>query len=159
MLYILAAMLCLILQGSILQRLTIWGVIPFIYPLLAAIPASYEGPIRGTIFSLCAGIACDLLLPSPIPCLYTLTFPLIGLCASLISQSFLPAGILCSITGCAFAFLLIDSFRCLLLWMSGNAAWRAGFFIMLREFCVTAPLIVPVTLLFRAVYRRTHIDD
>lgn len=152
-------MLCLLIQGGILQRVTVWGVIPFVYPLLAAIPASYEGPFRGTVFSLCAGVACDLLLPSPIPCLYTLVFPLAGLCAALLSQSFLPAGILCSFVGCAISFLLLDSFRCLLLWMAGNAAWRAGASIMLREFCVSAPLVIPVTLLFRAVYRRTHLDN
>jgi hypothetical protein len=29
---------------------------------------------------------------------------------------------------------------------------------MLREFCVTSPLVIPVTFLFRAVYRRTHLD-
>ena len=159
LLYAVAAALCLLLQGSIFQRLTFWGVIPFVYPLLAAIPASYEGPLHGTIFSLCVGIVCDLLLPSPIPCLYTLIFPLAGLCSGLLSQSFLPAGILCSLIGCAASFLLLDSFRCLLLWMAGNAAWRAGSFLMLREFCVSSPLIIPVTFLFRAVYRRTHLDD
>ncbi|MCI8810151.1 MAG: hypothetical protein HFF84_08495 [Oscillibacter sp.] len=159
LLYAVATAFCLLLQGAILQRLTFWGVIPFLYPLLAVIPASYEGPIRGTIFSVCVGIACDLLLPGPIPCLYTLTFPLAGLCAALLSQSFLTAGILCSFAGSMFSFLLTDSFRCLLLWMTGNAAWRAGASVMLREFCVTAPLIIPVTLLFRSVYRRTHWDD
>ena len=158
LLYALAAAFCILLQGSIFQRLTVWGVIPFIYPLLAAIPASYEGPLQGTIFSLCTGIVCDLLLPSPIPCLCTLIFPLAGLSAALLSQSFLPAGILCSFIACAVSFLLLDSFRCLLLWMAGNAAWRAGSFIMLREFCVTSPLVIPVTFLFRAVYRRTHLD-
>lgn len=30
---------------------------------------------------------------------------------------------------------------------------------MVREFCVTAALAIPVTLLFRAVFRRTHLDD
>jgi hypothetical protein len=32
-------------------------------------------------------------------------------------------------------------------------------FVMIRELCVTAPLIVPVNLLFRAVFRKTHIYD
>ena len=30
---------------------------------------------------------------------------------------------------------------------------------MLREFCVTAPLVIPVTLLYRAVFRRTRFDS
>ena len=35
----------------------------------------------------------------------------------------------------------------------------AAAFVALREFCVTVPLTVPVTLLFRAVFRKTHLDD
>ena len=136
----------------------LWGVIPFIYPLLAAIPATYEGPLAGTIFSLALGLVCDLLLPGPVPCLYTLVFPLVGLCAGLLSQSWLPAGFLCSLVSAAAAFLLTDGFRCLLLWMRGSAAWRAGALLMVREFCVAAPFVIPLTLLYRAVFRRTQLD-
>ena len=158
-LYAAATALCLLVQTGLLQRLEFWGVIPFLYPLLAAIPATFQGPLAGTIFSLCVGLVCDLLLPGPIPCLYTLVFPLAGLCAGLLSQSWLPAGFLCSLVSAAAAFLLTDSFRCLILWMRGRAAWEAGAFVALREFCVTLPWSFPVTLLFRAVFRRTHPDD
>lgn len=157
-LYAAAAILCLLVQGGLLQRLVFWGVIPFLYPLLAAIPATYEGPLAGSIFALAVGLVCDLLLPGPIPCLYTLVFPLVGLCAGLLSKSWLPAGFLCSLVSAAAAFLLTDGFRCLLLWMRGAAAWRAGALLALREFCVTAPLVIPLTLLFRAVFKRTRFD-
>ena len=30
---------------------------------------------------------------------------------------------------------------------------------MVREFCVTAVLVIPVTLLFQAVFRKTHVYD
>ena len=159
LLYAGAAALCFFIQSSILQRLEFWGVIPFVYPLLAAIPATYEGPLAGTIFSLAVGLVCDLILPGPIPCFYTLIFPLAGLCAGLIAQNWLPAGFFCSLVGSTIAFLLSGSFHCLLLWMVGKAAWEAGAFLALREFCVTAPLAVPVTALFRAVLQRTHLDD
>lgn len=157
-LYAAATALCLLVQGGLLQRLVLWGVIPFIYPLLAAIPATYEGPLAGTVFSLALGLVCDLLLPGPVPCLYTLVFPLVGLCAGLLSQSWLPAGFLCSLVSAAAAFLLTDGFRCLLLWMRGSAAWRAGALLMVREFCVAAPFVIPLTLLYRAVFRRTQLD-
>ena len=158
-LYTLATAACLFLQGGIFQRLTIWGVLPFVFPLLAAIPATFEGPMSGTVFALAVGLVCDLFLPEPNPCLYTLIFPLAGLCAGLLAQSWLPAGVLCSLVGSAAAFLLTDSFRCLLLWMAGKAAWQTGGFVMVREFCVTVPLVIPVTWLYRAVFRRTHKDD
>lgn len=158
-LYAAAAALCMFVQGGLLQRLELWGVIPFLYPLLAAVPATYEGPLAGTVFSLCLGLACDFLLPGPIPCLYTLIFPLIGLCAGLLSQSWLPAGFLCSLAAAAAAFLLTDGFRCLILWMQGKAAWQAGALVMVREFCVSAPFVIPLTLLYRSVFQRTHLDD
>ena len=159
LLYAAATALCLLVQGGLLQRLEFWGVIPFLYPLLAAIPATFQGPLAGTIFSLCVGLVCDLLLPGPSPCLYTLVFPLAGLCAGLLSQSWLPAGFLCSLVSAAAAFLLTDSFRCLILWMRGRAAWEAGALVMVREFCVAAPFIIPLTLLYHAVFRRTQLDD
>ena len=46
LLYATATAACLLVQTGPLQRLEFWGVIPFLYPLLAAIPATYEGPWR-----------------------------------------------------------------------------------------------------------------
>ena len=48
---------------------------------------------------------------------------------------------------------------CLLLWAGGKAAWAAGAQVFLREVCVSILLVVPVVLLFSAVFRRTHLDD
>lgn len=158
-LYAAATALCLLAQTGLLQRWTVWGVIPFLYPLLAAIPATFEGPLAGTVFSLCVGVVCDLLLPGPVPCLYTLIFPLTGLTAGLLAHSWLPAGLLCSLVSAAAAFALHGAFRCLILWMRGAAAWEAGALVTLREFCVALPFAVPLTLLYRAVFRRTRLDD
>ena len=59
----------------------------------------------------------------------------------------------------AAAFFLTGCLSALLLWLRGNSAWSASAFLTLREFCVTAPLTVPATVLYRAVYHRTHRDD
>ena len=158
-LYAAATVLCLAVQEMFLQRFTFWGVIPFVYPLLAAIPAAYEGPVPGTAFALAVGVACDLILPGPIPCFYTLVFPVVGLCAALLPRNLLPAGFLCSLAVTAAAFLLTDFFAAVMLWLRGSGSWSAAAFLMLREFCVTAPLTVPATALYRAVHRRAHRDD
>lgn len=157
LLYGAAAALCLAVQGALLQRITLWGVIPFLYPLTAVIPATYESPVSGTIFALCVGVVCDLLLPEAVPCLYTLVFPLAGLCAALLSRSLLPAGVLCSLAAAAVSFLLTDGLRCFLLWMSGQGALEdrrlsdaAG---ILRH---RAPGPARSTLLFRGVARRVR---
>ena len=159
LLYAAATALCLLVQGGLLQRLEFWGVIPFLYPLLAAIPATFEGPLAGSIFSLILGLLCDLLLPGPIPCFYTLVFPLVGLCAGLLSQSWLPAGFLCSAVSAVVAFALTDGFHCLLLWMLGKAAWSTGAMLALREFCIALPFTFLLTPLYRSVFWKTHADD
>lgn len=46
-----------------------------------------------------------------------------------------------------------------MLWAGGKAAWAAGAQVFLREVCVSILLVVPVVLLFSAVFRRTHLDD
>ena len=158
-LYTAATALCFLFQAALFQRITVWGVIPFIYPMLAAIPATFEAPAPAGIFALCLGACCDLLLPEALPCLYTLVFPVIGICASVISRGLLPAGFRCSLAVSAAAFLLTDLFRCLILEINGHAAWGTGLFILLREFLITAPLLIPVTLLFRAVARKVHTFD
>ena len=128
-----------LLQGAVLQRITLWGVIPFVFPILVAVLGMYEGPLPASV--------------------YALTFPAAGLCAALISQSLLPAGFLCGVVTSVLSFLLTDAFHCIVLWAGGKAAWAAGAQVFLREVCVSILLVVPVVLLFSAVFRRTHLDD
>ena len=158
-LYTAATALCFLFQGALLQRFTVWGVIPFLYPMLAAIPATFEDPAPAGIFALCLGVCCDLLLPEVIPCFYTLIFPVIGIAAALLSRGLLPAGLPCSLAVSAAAFLLTDLFRCLILAMQGHSPWLSGAYILLREFLITAPLLIPVTWLYQAVARKVHIFD
>ena len=159
LIYTAATALWFLVQGAFCQRITLWGVIPFLYPLLAAIPATFEAPVPATVFALCLGVVCDILLPGAVPCLYTLIFPVIGLCSSLLAQSLLHPGMLCSLAVTAVAFVLTDLFRCFLLAAGGVSPWGTGLSILVREFLVTAPLLIPVTALYRAVYKRTHIYD
>ena len=158
-LYGAAAVLCLLVQEALLQRITLWGVIPFIYPLVAVIPATLERPVAGTIFALCVGVVCDLLLPEVFPCFYTLIFPLAGLCAALLSQSVLRASFLCSLVASVIAFLMTGLFHGFLLWVGGKTAWGSAAFVTVREMLFSLPLIFPVTVLFRAVYAKAHKND
>ena len=158
-LYALAGLVWVVIQTAVLQRFSLWGVLPFLYPLIAALPATLEGPSAGAVYALCLGVVCDLLLPSPIPCFYTLIFPLVGLSAGLLSRSLLPAGFLCSAAAAIPAYLLTGLFHCIVLWATGHAAWGAGLFTALRELCVSIVWSIPMTWLFQKVYRRVHLDD
>lgn len=159
-LYAAATALCFFVQFVLLQRFTLLGVIPFIYPVAVAAASTYEPPASATIFSLAVGVVCDLMLPEVIPCFYTLVFPLVGLCASLISQSWLSAGFLCTLATGALAFSFTGAFHCFLLWSRGKTAWAAGTALTGREMLVSVVLLtIPVTLLYRAVHRRAHRND
>ena len=158
-LYAGAAVLLLLLQGSLLQRITVWGVIPFLYPAVAAVVGNYENPVPSTIFGLCLGVVCDLLLPGSIPCLYTLIFPLAALSGALISKSLLKAGWICALVSAAAGFLLTDLMRCVLLWAAGRPAWAAGLLVMLKDYVVNAPFLLLAVPLFSAVHRRVHVYD
>jgi len=158
--YALAALLCLAVQGLVLQRLTIWGVVPFLYPLLAAIPATYEEPVPATVFALVLGVVCDLALPEAVPGFYTLVFPVVGLLSALLVQGAVSNGFLCSAMVAVLAYLLCGAAHCLaLLRHDGPGLWAAGLGLALRELCVALPFTIPLTLLFRAVHRRTHWND
>ena len=82
-----------------------------------------------------------------------------ALCASLLAQRVLPAGFFCSLAATLMAFCLTDLFRCFLLWVTGRGAWKAGLFLLLRALCITLPLSIPLTFLYRAVARKVHMYD
>lgn len=153
--YGLATLLCLFTQAMILQHITIWGIVPFLYPLLAAIPATYENPVPATAFALVVGVISDLMLPEIIPCFFTLLFPIVGLLSSLLVQGAMSNGFLCSAFAAAIAYLLSGIFHCLLM----GGPWGPGLFLTVRELVVALPFTIPMTFLFRAVHSRTHWND
>ncbi len=158
-LYALAGVVWAVVQAALLQRVTLWGVIPFLYPLIAALPATFEGPSAGTVYALAWGILCDLLLPSPIPCFYTLILPPVGLAAGLLSRSLIPAGYLCSAAAVLPTYLLTGLFHGVVLWAQGHPAWGAAMSVTLRELCASLLWSLPMTWLLRRVYARVHADD
>ena len=158
-LYAGATLVFFFLQGALLQRISLWGVIPFVFPVLAAALGTCEAPLPASVYGLVLGAVCDCLLPGPLPCFYTLVFPAAALAASLIAQSLLPAGFACVAAASVLAFFLTDLFHCLVLALQGQAAWRAGAWVFLRETCLSLPLTVPAAALFAAVRRRTHADQ
>ena len=159
-LYLLAALLCLIAQ-CFAQHLRFLGVIPFLYPVLAVVPATMDSPGFGGAFAILMGLLCDWLLPESLPCFYTLSFPVSALIASFISHQLLPAGLLCSYAVSAVAFAVNGFFHCFLLWTWGAASpWALGLSLTAREFFVTVPLLSPLlTLLFRLVSDRTRYEE
>lgn len=149
------ATLLLCLLQTMLHGLRIWGLFPFLYPLMVAAVANYEGAIAGTAYGLTLGILCDLTLAAPIPCFYTLIFPPVGLVAGLIAGGLLSSGPFCLTISAVVSLTMTDLFHGLLLWMTGKAAWQATGVVFLRELILTLPFLLPVGLLFHRVHQKT----
>ena len=90
--YALACLLLLFGHELTLAHLRVWGIAPFLPPLLPAVLASMEDRLEGFVFALAFGVLCDLALTAPLPCLYTIAFPLTALLAALIARSVLQPG-------------------------------------------------------------------
>ena len=122
-----AGLLVCLVQGLILQRLDLWGVMPFLYPALAAMVAVWEGAVPcGAVYALCLGAACDLALPGGIPCFYTIAFPLAAMLVGLLTRGWLSSNLLSALAASALSPLLGDA-------------------VIAEMTCVGSPLIVALS--------------
>ena len=160
LLYAAGVLICWSLHGVALQFLNIFGVMPFIFPMLAAVIAMYEGPFSGSICALVMGILCDLTISVPIPCFYTLVFPIIGMLAGLIAKNWLPMSFWCAAILSLLSFTLTDSFHFLLLVLKGGGhAAQAAIDLACRETGASMPFLIPVYFVFRRIYEICHVYD
>ena len=123
--YALACLLLLFGHELTLAHLRVWGIAPFLPPLLPAVLASMEDRLEGFVFALAFGVLCDLALTAPLPCLYTIASPLTALLAALIARSVLQPGILCSLAVSTAAFVLVDLITAVTLLAGGRSELSA----------------------------------
>ena len=77
--YALAAAALFFLRRLLLGSMTFFGVIPFLPPVILAVMASFELPRSSVIAGIVFGALCDLVIPAPFACLYTIAFTLAAL--------------------------------------------------------------------------------
>ena len=145
-------------QHLVLDHITLWGVTPFLYPMLCALVASYEGLQRGSKFSLIMGLICDLLIIGPFDGFYTVTFTLIGILAGLIGENLLSPGWLCGITVSGMGLVLVNLARLLLYFLSGSLHPLLMGRIALVEILITLPMLLPSLPVYRSIHNRCAVD-
>ena len=126
-----------------------------------AIPSflNYHG-FTGSICASVMGVFCDLTISVPIPCFYTLVFPVIGMLAGLIAKNWLPMSFWCAAILSLLAFTLTDSFHFLLLVLKGGGhAAQAAIDLACRETGASMPFLIPVYFVFRRIYEICHVYD
>ena len=111
-------------------------------PLLPAVLASMEDRLEGFVFALAFGVLCDLALTAPLPCLYTIAFPLTALLAALIARSVLQPGILCSLAVSTAAFVLVDLMTAVTLLAGGRSELSAIALRAVQELALSLPLLI-----------------
>ena len=94
------------------------------------------------MFALAFGVLCDLALTAPLPCLYTIAFPLTALLAALIARSVLQPGILCSLAVSTAAFVLVDLITAVTLLAGGRSELSAIALRAVRELALSLPLLI-----------------
>ena len=158
LLYAAGVFLCCLLHGFVLQYWEIFGVMPFLFPMIPAVIAMYEGPFSGTVCGIAVGVLCDLTIAAPIPCFYTLIFPIVSLISGLLAKSWLKAGLPCALTASLLAFLFTDAFHCLLV-LFARGGTGAAFWLAVRETGASLPFLIPVYFIFRRIYQICHMYD
>ena len=156
--YTLATLLMAALQHLLLDRISLWGVTPFIYPMLPALVASYEGLHRGSKFALVTGILCDLLIAGPFEGFYTVIFTLIGILAALIGENLLSPGWLCGFSVAAMGLGLVNVSRLLLYFLSGSLHPLLMGRIALMEIVITLPVLLVALPIYRWIHSRCAAD-
>ena len=145
-----ATLLLVLVQSLVLNRICVWGVHPFLPPLIAAITAMLEGPGEGAAFAGVFGLP----MPGIIPCFYTLAFLAAALLAAVIAKRFLSQGFLCAVLCAGLSLLVTDLLHTLLLTFRQGVELTAALSLTGREAAVTVVLSPLVYLLLRSVHNR-----
>ena len=118
--YTLATLLLCMLQSFVFSHIRILTVTPFIYPILPAVAAMYEGPKRGAFYALAFGLLCGLLLPAPFTGFFVIVFPLVGLLSASIAGDMVSPGFFCALLVSALGLLMTGGARVLLQALAGG---------------------------------------
>lgn len=156
--YALATLLLCVIQAAALSHIRVLSVTPFLYPMLPAVAAMYEGPRRGALYGLAFGFLCDLLLPAPFTGFFVLLFPLIALLSASISGNMLSPGFFCALLVSALGLLMTGGARVLLCFLSGGEHVILMAWVAFAEALLTLPALIIVLPLFRTIHRRCAAD-
>lgn len=152
--YALAALLLCFFKRVLLGSVSVWGVLPFLPPVLLAVMASFEQPKAAVLSGIVFGALCDLVLPASLPCLYTLAFTAAALLISTLLSNLLQQGFARALLATVLAFLVTDLLQALaLLPRSGMSALLPMLHLFAKETVLSCLLLLPSYPLLRAVHR------
>ena len=156
--YALATCLLCALQTFLLCHIRVMSVTPFLYPILPAVVAMFEGQKRGAFYGLAFGVLCDLLLPAPFTGFFVILFPMAALLSASIAGTMLSSGFFCALLVSTLGLLMTSGARVLLHLLSGGEHLVLMAWVALMEALLTLPALAVVFPLFRGIHRRCASD-
>lgn len=151
-----ASLFFIALQQLLLNHLEVWGVHPYLLPLLPAMAVILEGQKESAFFAVGLGLFCDLLSPAVIPCFYTIAFLACSLLAGALAARVIMPGFLCSFLCGALAMVVTDLLQILFFTFDGSFSFHSAFLLMGKELLLSIAAAPVVFFVFRKISRRLH---
>ena len=156
--YALATLGLFALQHLVFNHVSVMGVTAFLYPIIPALVASYEGLRRGSVFALVVGLVCDLLIFGPFDGFFTIIFTLIGIFSALISENLFSPGWLCGLVVSLLALGATLAARLALFLLAGELRPLLMVPTALIECAISLPAIFAALPLYDHIHRRCAVD-
>lgn len=149
--------LCM-LQSVALSGIRVLGLTPFLYPMLPAVVAMFEGPKQGGGFALVVGLLCDLLLPAPFPGFFTIAFAVGAVLSGAVAERLASKGFACALIVSALGLLATCALRLMVRLLLGGQYLALMARIALGETLLTLPMAAAALPIYRAIARRFASD-
>lgn len=157
--YALATAGLLLFQLLVVHHIRLWGLTPYLPPVLVGAAASFEGRSSSPFFAAALGLLCDLTTASPpMPGFFCLTFTLSAALASFVTEALFSRDLPGCLVASAICLALTGILRVLVLSAGGHLAFAAMCSVAAREFLISLPLLLVVYPIFRRVHKRTTFD-
>lgn len=156
--YTIATLLLCALQSVVLNHIRVLGLTPFLYPVLPALVAMFEGPRRGSVFALAFGLGCGLLVPEPFPGFFAVVFPVIAVVSAWVAERLLSRGFLCALIVASLALLATGGCRMFVQILTGGRYLGLMARMVVGESLLTLPALLAALPVYRTIFRRCAAD-
>lgn len=147
--YTLVSLLFILVQCFGLVHLRVWGVHPFIFPVLVSTVAALETAHESAIYTLALGLLMDLTMPGVLPCFYTVAFLLVFVATQLLSAKVLSWPFFCCMLCGVLSMVCCSGLSTLFLQAKVDFTPLSALMLLGKELLLTAPLMPLVYLPMR----------
>ena len=147
--YTLVSLLFILVQCFGLVHLRVWGVHPFVFPVLVSTVAALETAHESAIYTLALGLLMDLTMPGVLPCFYTVAFLVVFVATQLLSAKVLSWPFFCCMLCGVLSMVCCSVLNILFLQAKVDFTPLSALMLLGKELLLTLPLMPLVYLPMR----------